>query len=136
MNSEDCIFCKIIKGDMPGHFVIKDKDYVAILDIFGSAPGHTMVIPVKHGYSLLDYSEAELGKVMTGVKKVAEKQKKVFNCYSITIGINHFEKSGVPHLHIHLIPRFDNDGGGFIQKVVKKEITEKMEDIATKLREA
>jgi histidine triad (HIT) family protein len=133
---DDCIFCQIIKGEKPGYFVLKEKEYIAILDIFGSAPGHTMVVPIRHGYSILDFSEEELGKVMTGVKKVAEKQKKVFNADSITIGINHFEKTGVPHLHIHLIPRLDDDGGGFIQKVVKRPINEKMEDIAKKLAEA
>lgn len=115
---------------------MEEKDYVAFLDIFGSTQGHTMVVPRKHGYSIFDYSEEELGTLMDGVKKVAEKIKKTFGTDAITIGINHEEKKGVPHLHVHLIPRFENDGGGIIQTVVKKEITKPLEEIARKLREA
>lgn len=133
---KDCIFCKVTKKEVPGYFVLEEKDYVAFLDIFGSAPGHTMVVPRKHGYSILDYSEEELGKFMVGVKKVAEKIKKALSSDSITIGINHFEKNGVPHLHIHLIPRFEHDGGKVIQNVVKQPMEEDLGTIAQRIREA
>jgi len=132
----DCIFCKVIAKEVPGHFVLEEKDYVAFLDIFGSAEGHSLVVPRRHGYSILDYSEEELGKLMTGVAKVAKKMKKALKTDSITIGINHEEKRGVPHLHFHLIPRFEDDGGGIIQSVVKKEIKEDLAKIAKKIREA
>jgi histidine triad (HIT) family protein len=85
----DCIFCKVIAKEVPGHFVLEADDYVAFLDIFGSTEGHTMVVPKKHGYSVLEYSEEELGKVMTGVQEVAKKLKKALKTDSITIGINH-----------------------------------------------
>ncbi len=133
---EDCIFCKVIKKEVPGYFIFEDEDVVSFLDIFGSVEGHLMVVPKRHGLSILDYSEEELGKVMSGVKKAAEKLKKAYNCDSITIGINHLEKKGAPHLHVHLIPRFDDDGGKVIQSMVKKEIKEALETIAKKIREA
>ena len=133
--ASDCIFCKVISKESPGYFVAEEKDYVAFLDIFGSTEGHTMVVPRKHGYSIADYSKEELGIIMGGVKKVAEKIKKVYNTDAITIGINHEEKRGVPHLHVHLLPRFDNDEGGIIQSVVKKKITKPLEEIAKSLRE-
>src|SRR6185295_6616235 len=120
----DCIFCKVINKKVPGYFVLEEKDVVAFLDIFGSAPGHTMVVPRRHGFSILDYSSEELGILMEAVKKVAAKIKKVYNTDSITIGINHEEKKGVPHLHLHLIPRFENDGGGIIQTTVKRKVEE------------
>ena len=132
----DCIFCKVINKKVPGYFVLEEKDVVAFLDIFGSAPGHTMVVPRRHGFSILDYSSEELGILMEAVKKVAAKIKKVYNTDSITIGINHEEKKGVPHLHLHLIPRFENDGGGIIQTTVKRKVEEPLEEIAKKLREA
>lgn len=131
---KDCLFCKIIKNEIPGHFVMEEDDYVAILDLYGSAPGHTMVIPRKHGYSILDYSEKELGTYMVGVQKIAKKLEKAFNTDAITIGINHFEEDGVPHLHIHLIPRHKDDGGKVIQSVVKKESKEDLARIAEKIR--
>lgn len=131
-----CIFCKVIAKKVPGYFILEEKNYVAFLDIFGSTEGHTMVVPRRHGYSILDYSEEELGVLMDGVKKVAEKMKKALRTDSITIGINHEEKKGVPHLHVHLIPRFEGDGGGIIQSVVKKPIKEDLAKIADKIRSA
>ncbi len=134
MNS--CIFCKVIAKEVPGYFVLEEDDIVAFLDIFGSVEGHTMVVPRKHGYSILDYSEKELGKIMIGAQTVAKKIKKALGTDSITIGINHEEEKGVPHLHIHLIPRFKNDNGGIIQGVVKKGIKEDLAKTAEKLRTA
>lgn len=133
---KDCIFCQVISKEKPGYFVLEDSNVVAFLDIFGSVEGHTMVVPKKHGYSIFDYSDQELGEIMGKVKEVANKIKKVYKSDSITIGINHEEKKGVPHLHIHLLPRFDNDKGGIIQTTVKKEIKRPLEDIAKELREA
>ena len=132
----DCIFCKVIEKQVPGYFVSEEKDYVAFLDIFGSTEGHVMVVPRKHGYSILDYDEKELGKIMKGVAEVAKKMKKALKTDSITIGINHEEEKGVPHLHVHLIPRFKNDEGGIIQGVVKKKIVEDLAETARKIRRA
>ena len=131
-----CIFCKVILKQVPGYFVLEQENYVAFLDIFGSVEGHVMVVPRKHGYSIFDYSEQELGELMNGVQKVAGKIKKALSTDSITIGINHEEKKGVPHLHIHLIPRFENDGGGIIQSIVKKPIKKDLAEIARKIRVA
>lgn len=132
----DCIFCKVIKKQVPGYFILEEKDYVAFLDVFGSVEGHVMVVPRKHGFSIFDYSQEELGQLMEAAKTIASKLKKVYNCDSITIGINHEEEKGVPHMHIHLIPRFENDGGKVIQSLVKKEIKENLVKIAEKLRTA
>ncbi len=136
MLSMDCIFCKVISKEVPGYFVAEEDKYVAFLDIFGSTDGHTMVVPRKHGYSILDYSKEELGEIMEGVKNIASKIEKAFKADAITIGINHKEEKGVPHLHIHLIPRFNNDGGLVIQSLVKKGINEDLNEIASKIRTA
>lgn len=130
----NCIFCKVIAKEVPGYFILEEKEYVAFLDIFGSTDGHTMVVPRRHGYSILEYSEEELGKLMGGAKKVAEKMKKVLNTDAITIGINHEEEKGVPHLHIHLIPRFNDDGGKVLQSLVNSGIKEDLKEIADKIR--
>lgn len=132
----DCIFCQIVKGESPSYKVYEDINTYAFLDIHQSSPGHTMVIPKKHGYSILEYTKEDLGMVMATVQKVAGKIKKVFKTDAITIGINHEEKRGVPHLHVHLIPRWDNDGGEIIQSVVKNPPKEPLKSIADKLRKA
>jgi len=133
---QSCIFCKVIAKEVPGHFILEEDEYVAFLDIFGSTDGHTMVVPRKHGYSILEYDEKELGKIMLGVQEVAKKIKKALNTDFITIGINHEEEKGVPHLHVHLIPRFKADGGLVIQSLVKKDMENDLADTAAKIRTA
>jgi histidine triad (HIT) family protein len=93
-----------------------------------------MVVPTRHGYSILEYSDEELGVLMGGAKKIAEKMKRALNTDSITIGINHEEEKGVPHLHIHLIPRYKDDGGKVLQSLTNKGIKEDLAKIAEKIR--
>lgn len=133
---KDCIFCKIVRGEVPSHKVYEDENCFGFLDIRQSAPGHSMIILKKHGYSILEYNKNELGELMGVAQKLAVKIKKAFKTDSITIGINHEEKRGVPHLHIHLIPRWDNDNGGIIQSIVQNPPKEPLESIADKLRKA
>lgn len=130
----DCIFCKVIDKEVPGYFILEEKEYVAFLDIFGATDGHTMVVPRKHGLSILDYSKEELGQFMEGVQNVAKKLEKNLSADSITIGINHKEEKGVPHLHIHLIPRFKEDGGKVLQGLVSKGLDGDLAKIAEKIR--
>ena len=116
---DDCIICKIIKKEIPSYKIFEDEDTIVFLDIYPSAPGHTMVSLKKHGLTILDYSQDELGKLWATVQKADKALIKSFNTKLITIGVNQFEEGGVPHLHVHLIPRWKGDGGGIIQTVVK-----------------
>ncbi|MBP9716803.1 MAG: HIT family protein [Candidatus Levybacteria bacterium] len=131
---KDCIFCKVINKEVPGYFILEEKEYVAFLDIFGATDGHVMVVPRKHGLSILDYSKDELSEFMEGVQNVAKKLEKNLNTDSITIGINHKEEKGVPHLHIHLIPRFKDDGGKVLQSLVSRGLKEDLTKTKDKIR--
>jgi histidine triad (HIT) family protein len=132
----DCIFCKLVNKEIPALVVYEDDDTVSFMELNPSAPGHVMVILKKHGNNILEYSQEELGKLMGSVQKVAAKIEKALEPDSISIGINHKERRGVPHLHIHLIPRWENDKGGIIQSVVKNKPKESREEIAEKIRNA
>lgn len=132
----DCIFCKVIAKEVPGHFILEERSYVAFLDIFGSVDGHTMVVPRKHGFTIWDYNKEELGQLMEGVKEAARKIKAVYKTDSISIGINHEEEKGVPHLHVHLIPRFKGDGGLIVQSLSKTGVKEDLTKTAQKFRSA
>ena len=132
----DCIFCKLVNNEIPSLRVYEDDDTIAFLELFPSAPGHTMVILKKHGNNILEYSQDELGKLMGGVQKVAAKLEKALEPDSLTIGINHKERRGVPHLHVHLIPRWETDKGGIIQSVVANKPKESREEIAEKIRKS
>jgi histidine triad (HIT) family protein len=133
---ENCLFCKLVNNEIPSLRVYEDENTIAFMELNPSAPGHVMVILKKHGNNILEYSQEELGKLMGSVQKVAAKIEKALNPDSITIGINHKERRGVPHLHVHLIPRWENDKGGIIQAVVKNKPKESRETIADKIRKA
>lgn len=132
----DCLFCKLVAGDIPSLNVYEDEDTVSFMELTPSAPGHVMVILKKHGNNILEYTPEELGTLMGTVQKVARKIENSLNPDSLTIGINHKERRGVPHLHVHLIPRWDNDKGHYIQGIVQNKPKESREMIADKIKNA
>jgi histidine triad (HIT) family protein len=133
---ENCIFCKLAAKEIPSLAVYEDDATIAFMELTPSSPGHVMVILKKHGNNILEYTQEELGLAMGTVQKVAKKIESALQTDSITIGINHKERRGVPHLHIHLIPRWENDKGHVIQGVVQNKPQEDREVIAEKIREA
>jgi len=133
---KDCLFCKLVNKEIPSLVVYEDDETISFMELTPSAPGHVMVILKKHGNNILEYSQEELGKFMSSIQKVTKKIEKALESDSITIGINHKENRGVPHLHVHLIPRWENDKGGVIQSVVKNTPTESREVIAEKIQKA
>ena len=107
-----------------------------MLDIHPISPGHTMVIPKIHAETILDLPEEKIGAVFSAVKKVTEMLNKALAPDGFTLGINHGRVSGqaVMHLHIHIIPRWENDGGGSVHSVVDNPPKESIKDIADKIR--
>ena len=109
---KDCLFCKIIKGEIPCNKVYEDKDTIAFLDIHPINKGHALVLPKKHSETILDTDVKQLEKVMAIVKKIAGVVVKTVKADGFEICINNKKAAGqvVPHLHVHIIPRFNNDG--------------------------
>ena len=104
---DNCIFCKIIKGEIPSYKVYEDDNYLAFLDIQPLNPGHTLVIPKKHLRWVWD--DENIGEYMKVAQKIAQAQKKAFNTEQIVSLIFGEE---VHHAHIWLIPRLKDDGHG------------------------
>ena len=108
---DNCIFCKIIDGSIPSTVVYEDADFKAIMDISPAAKGHVLILPKKHCADLLSIDPGVASKALILASKIANAQKKAFNCD----GINLLQNSGeaawqsVFHLHIHLIPRYKDD---------------------------
>ena len=107
-----CIFCKIIKGEIPSYKIYEDEYTYAFLDIAKDVDGHTLVIPKKHVENILDCDNETLYHVMDSVKKIANHY--VDNCgYNGVNIVNANDASAqqtVFHLHFHLIPRKNEDG--------------------------
>jgi histidine triad (HIT) family protein len=104
---ENCIFCKIIKGEIPCAKVYEDKDFLAFLDINPVTSGHTLVIPKKHIEWMQDVDDITLAESFRLTKKLMLAIKNGLSYDYVQISI---VGKDVPHFHIHLIPRHLNDG--------------------------
>ncbi len=109
---EDCIFCKIITGEIPSFKVYEDEYTLAFLDINPVNPGHTLVVPKKHLVNIEEADEETLCQLMKTVKKVGLSLKDNLGAAGYNLGVNNGPVAGqlVPHLHVHVIPRIANDG--------------------------
>ena len=112
----DCIFCKIIEGQIPSAKVYEDEDVYAFLDITQVTPGHTLVIPKTHVANIFEYDEDLATKLMTKLPKISRAVRRAFpDMLGLNILNNNGQAAGqtVFHSHIHLIPRYQGDGDGF-----------------------
>ncbi|MGM0435589.1 MAG: HIT family protein [Bacillota bacterium] len=107
----DCIFCKIIEGDIPSYKVYEDEHVYAFLDITQGTKGHTLLIPKNHVPNVYELDEDTAYNVFTAVPKVAKALKKAFNPIGLNI-LNNNDRplQSVYHFHVHLIPRYEDDG--------------------------
>lgn len=115
--------------------VYEDDTVVAVLDVLPCAEGHSLVFPRRHAQTILDLDAEYLGKVFGGVQRVTELLLRTLKPHGFTIGINHGKAGGqaIEHLHIHIIPRFEDDGGGSIHSVVHHPPTEQLERVFQKI---
>ena len=128
---ENCIFCKIVKGEIPSYKVYEDENFIAFLDISPRNKGHTLVIPKKHYKWVWDVPN--IGEYFEIARKIAKAQTKAFSTEWIVSLILGEE---VPHAHIWLVPRFKGDGHGSSIKlsIIKKFSEEEMKEIAKSIK--
>lgn len=107
---EDCVFCKIISGQIPTDFVYQDEKVVAFKDIKPSAPVHILVAPKEHYRTLNEVEDKELlGELMFRLKEVAKKQ--CLEGYKVAINVGKDGGQEVPHLHFHLLGGWSKSEG-------------------------
>ncbi len=109
---DDCIFCKLANGVFPTNSIYEDECVKVILDAGPATKGHALVIPKEHYQNIFDIEDTTLANAMKVAKKVAARMQDVLNCDGVNIVQNNKEAAGqtVPHFHIHVIPRYKNDG--------------------------
>lgn len=112
IKNDDCVFCKIIKGDIPAEKIYEDKDLFAFLDISPINAGHTLLIPKKHYESLFDMTDDILKKISVKLRDLGASVKEAMKAEGLNIGMNNRPAAGqvVPHAHFHIIPRYIQDG--------------------------
>ena len=129
---EDCVFCKIVKGEIPCYKVYEDEKFLAFLDIQPRNPGHTLVIPKEHFRWVWDIPY--LGEYFEVVGKIANAIRKALNTdwvVSLILG------EEVEHAHVWLVPRFPGDGhgGSIVLSNIKEISKEEMARIANKIKQ-
>ena len=109
---ENCIFCKILRNEIPSSTVYEDDKFRAIMDISPVAKGHVILLAKEHAANLLEADDDLLSAALPAVKKVAKAVKKTVGCDGINVLQNNGEEAGqtIFHLHIHVIPRNKEDG--------------------------
>lgn len=122
--SDQCIFCKIANGEIPSSTIYEDEDFRVILDMGPAAKGHALLLPKKHFADLFELDDETAGKALKTAKKVAKKMTEALDCDGFNLVQNNGEAAGqtVFHFHIHLIPRYQEDGIGEFWK--KQEISD------------
>ncbi len=109
---EDCVFCKIIKGDIPADTVYENDKIFAFLDHSPVNQGHTLVLPREHHIDLLDTPDEVLSDMITRTKVIATAVMKAVKADGFNTAVNTKPAAGqaVFHTHLHIIPRFKDDG--------------------------
>src|SRR5690348_17408736 len=132
----DCIFCKIVKGDIPSRKVAETEKSLAFLDAFPLTKGHTLVIPKKHYVKIQEMSKEDNSDLFEVVRILTGKMD--YLTPSSLVAIHNGKESGqeVPHVHVHIIPRDTDDSVGPVHSMFSKKpklTNDEFDDIADKL---
>ncbi|WP_232703193.1 HIT family protein [Halobacterium wangiae] len=133
--TEDCIFCRIVDGEIPARVVYEDDDVLAFLDANPLAPGHTLVIPKDHYETLGDMPTDQAERVFAALHDLTPVVEESVDADGSNVAFNNGAAAGqeVPHVHGHVIPRFEDDGGNPIHAVAgsRPDLSEdELDDIA------
>ena len=133
----DCIFCKIIAGEIPAVKVLDDERVLAFMDINPSSRGHMLVVPKKHAENIFEIPESDLAAVTKAVKRCATAVKEALKAEGVTVLQLNGKASDqiVPHLHIHIMPRWEHDGLSISSWEMKPGDMEEIKGIARKVKE-
>lgn len=126
---DNCIFCKIVKGEMPSYKLFEDELFYGLLDIFPRTRGHALIIPKEHHRWV--YDVPQFAEYWLAVKKLTDAMQKTLSPYFVSYVTHGLE---VPHAHIHVLPRYE-DETMFVPDT-KKFSKEQMEETAQKIRSA
>lgn len=108
-----CPFCRIAQGELSAHILYADDAVLAFLDAAPMAPGHTLVVPRAHVERFIELPEELAGRLFAAAVRVGRALQEALEAPGFTVGLNdgRVAGQGVPHVHLHLVPRFAGDGG-------------------------
>jgi histidine triad (HIT) family protein len=106
----DCLFCRIIAGDVPAHIVLADSDVVAFLDTRPVFKGHVLAAPRQHYETMASLPEDLVGPLFTRVRRLSAVMPRALGAQGSFVALNNTVSQSVPHLHVHVVPRTRGDG--------------------------
>jgi len=112
-NMGDCIFCKVIKKEIPSYIIYEDENFISFLDINPKAFGHCLVVPKEHYDDIYSYREKAGASVIDAIRTVCLMIKENMNCAGLNVVQNNGRIAGqlIEHIHFHIIPRFEKEIG-------------------------
>ncbi|ALL01546.1 histidine triad (HIT) protein [Pyrodictium delaneyi] len=133
----DCIFCKIIRGEIPSVKIYEDENVVAFLDIYPINPGHTLVVPKRHVEYLHELKDDEAAALINAVKKLAPRIVEAMGADGYNVVTNNGRAAGqvIFHVHFHIVPRFEDDKCRFDCERSKPSM-EELEKVGEQIRRA
>lgn len=140
--TEECVFCGIIEGEIPSRTVYEDEEVIAFLDVNPLQRGHTLIVPKNHVASIRGMTDVSSLTVFQRVHDLVEPITDAVDAPAFNIGLNDGMAAGqeIPHVHFHIIPRFQGDGGRPIHAVIPSppriedsEMDEIAEDIRSRV---
>ena len=131
-----CIFCDILDGTRNGYIVYEDKDHIAFLDKYPIDDGHTLVIPRKHHEKITDMDSNDVGKIFSLIPKIAKAVLAGAGADAFSLAQNNGKaaKQIIPHVHIHIIPRYNNKGTVWTKRQIPTD--EVLSELAVKIKSA
>jgi histidine triad (HIT) family protein len=114
-SNSECIFCKIVAGDIPCHRVYECENTIAFLDINPLSRGHALVLPKGHWPSLDEVPDAIAAEIGLVLKRLSAATQQVTGCEGYNLLLNNGPVAGqeIPHVHFHIVPRGEGDGLGY-----------------------
>ena len=133
-----CIFCRIVNGEIPAEIVAREQDVVAFLDVQPLADGHVLVVPRAHESRVEDLEPAQADALFRAVVRLAEPVREGVAAAGTTIGINNGTATGqtIPHVHVHIVPRWQDDGAGTIHTMFPRTAHRDIKEVGTAIRAA
>ena len=112
MKDDNCIFCKLANKDIPTNIIYEDEKFTVILDASPATKGHALILPKNHAANIYELPDEDAADIFVLAKKLATKMTEILHCDGFNIVQNNGEVAGqtVFHFHMHLIPRYKNDG--------------------------
>ena len=120
VSESECLFCKIIRGEIPAKKVYEDGSTLAFLDINPRNPGHTLIVPKKHVETLMEMDDKEAGILFQSVLKVAKMVANGAQAHGISIAQSNGKAAGqvIAHVHFHAIPRYLTEGPPGLESIL------------------